>query len=82
MGVWSFVDVLLIMIGIICIAFNLFRQVKVSETLESLLQNDAEYFNFDFLCYWQGQFNNGVAFMVFLAWIKVNLFNKLINYFS
>ena len=66
---------LLIMIGIVCLVFNLFRQVKVSETLESLLQNDSDYFDFDFLCYWQGQFNNGVAFMTFLAWIKVDILN-------
>jgi len=54
-------------------SFNLFRQLKVSETLESLLEDDNKYFDFDFLCYWQINFNNGMAFMVFLAWIKVTI---------
>jgi hypothetical protein len=65
------VDIILIALGIVCMSFNLFRQLKVSETLESLLEDDNKYFDFDFLCYWQINFNNGMAFMVFLAWIKV-----------
>lgn len=85
LGVWSFVDVLLILLGIVCLVFNLFRQVKVDEILESLLENDSQFFDFDFLCYWQIQFNNGLAFMVFISWIKVfkyTSFNKTMSSLS
>lgn len=85
MGIWSFVDVLLIFLGIMCLVFNLFRQVKVDEILESLLENDSQFFDFDFLCYWQIQFNNGLAGMVFLSWIKVfkyTSFNKTMSSLS
>lgn len=71
MGVWSFVDVILLIIGVITICFNLFRQIKVDEILESLLEDDSKFFDFDFLCYWQIQFQSASAFLVFLAWIKV-----------
>lgn len=64
-------DVLILALGLICIIFDIYRQVKVNELLESLLADDNKYFDFNFLCYWQTVFNGTVAFMVFLAWIKV-----------
>lgn len=85
MGIWSFVDILLIFLGVMCLVFNLFRQLKVDELLESLLQDDSKFFDFDFLCYWQIQFNNGMAGMVFLSWIKVfkyTSFNKTMSSLS
>lgn len=50
---------------------NFFRQVSVSNKLNSLLDNENQFINFEFLCYAQTQFNQIVAAMVFLAWIKV-----------
>lgn len=61
---------ILILAGI-CIAFDVYRQIKVDQLLEGLLSNDQKYFDFEFLCYWQSVFNGTVAFMVFLAWIKI-----------
>ena len=62
---------MIIALAIICIIFNIYRQVKVNDLLENLLANDQQYVDFDFLCYWQIVFNSTIAFMVFLAWIKV-----------
>lgn len=45
--------------------------MKVDDLLESLLNNDDQFVDFDFLCYWQTQFNSAVAAIVFLAWIKI-----------
>lgn len=83
--IWSFVDCILLIIGYISLCFNLFRQVKVDEILESLLENDEQFFDFDFLCYWQLQFNRAIAFMVFLSWIKIfkyTSFNKTMSSLS
>ncbi|CAF1030105.1 unnamed protein product, partial [Adineta ricciae] len=39
--------------------------------LDELLQDQNSFADFEFLTYWQIQFNNVVAFAVFLAWIKI-----------
>jgi hypothetical protein len=41
--------------------------------LDDLLKKQDHFADFEFLSYWQTQFNNVVAFTVFLAWIKVKL---------
>ena len=61
----------IICIAIVSITFNIYRQVKVNDLLEGLLANDNIFIDFEFLCYWSTQFNNAIAGMVFLAWIKI-----------
>ncbi len=71
-SIWNVLDVLIILVSYICIAFNVYRQIKVAQILDQLLQNRENTFSdFEFLTYWQTQFNNIIAFTVFLAWIKV-----------
>ena len=57
--------------GTVALIFNLYRQVKVDNMLESLIANDQQFIDFEFLCYWSMQYNNAMAFMVFLAWVKI-----------
>lgn len=64
-------DVLILLISYVCIAFNIYRQVKVAEILDALLGARETFSEFEFLTYWQTQMNNVIAFTVFLAWIKV-----------
>lgn len=64
-------DIVIILIAYVCISFNIYRTVKVDEVLQTLLGNDNQYYDFEFLCYWQTQFNNAIAGMVFIAWIKI-----------
>lgn len=45
--------------------------MKVTELLENLLKDDNQFIDFEFLCYWSTQFNNAIAGMVFLAWVKI-----------
>lgn len=71
---WNIFDIIVILMGIICIVFNLYRTLEVDNLLKGLLSNDNQYANFEVLGYWQEQFNDFVAVAVFFAWIKVNLF--------
>lgn len=68
---WNILDVVILGIAIVCIVFNIYRQVKVANMLEKLLENDNQFVDFDLLAYWQELFNIAVGFMSFLAWIKV-----------
>jgi hypothetical protein len=79
-SVWNVLDVLIIVISYFCIAFNVYRLVKVEQILGRLLSNNQNTFaDFEFLSYWQTQFNNVIAFTVFLAWIKVRQHKKLFS---
>lgn len=65
-------DVIIILLSYVCIIFNIYRQVQVDSLLSSLLkQQDDQYNDFTFLCYWQYQFNVIISITLFLAWIKV-----------
>ncbi len=70
-SVWNVLDVIIISISYVCIAFNIYREVKVGQLLDALLKDQNSFADFEFLTYWQIQFNNVIAFVVFLAWIKV-----------
>lgn len=69
--IWNVLDVLILLISYVCSIFNIYRQVKVGQILDELLTDEKTYADFEFLSYWQLQFNNVIAFTVFLAWIKV-----------
>lgn len=84
-SVWSFLDVIIIGMGYVCVGMNIYRQVSVSKKLNSLLDNEDQFISFDFLCYVQTQFNNSIAFIVFLSWIKIfkyTSFNKTMTQLS
>lgn len=57
----------------LCISFNIFRFISVSQKLDSLLADSNQYPEFDWLAYWQQTFNYAVAITAFLSWIKVLL---------
>ena len=68
----------MIAIAIVCVAFNIYRTLKVDELLEDLLSKPDQYSDFYFLSYGQSQFDNAIAIAVFLAWIKVNSIEAVI----
>ncbi|XP_064627409.1 polycystin-2-like isoform X2 [Lineus longissimus] len=70
-SVWNILDIIVIVISIICIIFNIYRTIKVSEILTQLLKEPEQYADFEFLSFWQIQFNNAVAIAVFCSWVKV-----------
>ncbi|XP_045214865.1 polycystic kidney disease 2-like 1 protein isoform X3 [Mercenaria mercenaria] len=70
-SVWNILDILVIVIALVCVAFNVYRTLKVDELLQELLDKPDQYADFEFLSYGQTQFDNAIAIAVFLAWIKI-----------
>ncbi|CAF2671199.1 unnamed protein product [Rotaria sp. Silwood2] len=71
-SIMNCLDIVIILLSYVCIAFNIYRQVQVDSLLDTLLENDINKYNdFTFLCYWQYQFNLILRITIFLAWIKV-----------
>ncbi|XP_067952037.1 polycystin-2-like isoform X2 [Watersipora subatra] len=68
---WNWLDILIIIISLICVAFNCYRTYEVDHKLAGLLAEPDVFGDFEFLSYWQNYFNYGIALAVFLAWIKV-----------
>ncbi|XP_065670022.1 polycystin-2-like protein 1 isoform X5 [Hydra vulgaris] len=68
---WNILDLVVIGMGFICMAFNIYRTVTVNKILRLLLEKQDEYANFESLSDWQTRFNDFVAVAVFLSWIKV-----------
>lgn len=58
-------------LAIVAIIFNIFRTVKVDNLLGKLLHDPGIYADFEFLAFWQTQYNNMNAVNLFFAWIKV-----------
>ena len=70
---WNILDVFVLLVSYVCIGFSVYRTVKVNVMLDDLLKNPEEYADFEYLAFWQSQFNNAVAVAVFFAWIKVRM---------
>ncbi|XP_037094616.1 polycystin-2-like [Pollicipes pollicipes] len=70
-SVWNILDILVIGIATLCIAFSVYRTNSVDDKIESLLKDDIQYANFELLGFYQTQFNAAVAMCVFFAWIKL-----------
>ncbi|XP_039591123.1 polycystic kidney disease 2-like 1 protein [Polypterus senegalus] len=70
-SVWNVLDIVVILLAIVAIVFNVFRTIKVNLLLDKLLQNPAIYADFEFLAFWQTQYNNMNAVNLFFAWIKI-----------
>ncbi|XP_015913984.2 polycystin-2 [Parasteatoda tepidariorum] len=64
-------DILVLLVSFLCIGFSVYRNMVIDGLIEELLSKPDSYPNFEYLGYWQTQFNNLVALTVFLAWIKI-----------
>ncbi|XP_056903628.1 polycystic kidney disease 2-like 1 protein [Takifugu flavidus] len=70
-SIWNILDIVVILLAIVAIIFNIFRTVKVDNLLTKLLEQPDVYADFEFLAFWQTQYNNMNAVNLFFAWIKV-----------
>ncbi|XP_062422535.1 polycystin-2-like protein 1 isoform X1 [Pungitius pungitius] len=70
-SIWNILDIVVIMLAIVAIVFNIFRTIKVDNLLGKLLEQPGIYADFEFLAFWQTQYNNMNAVNLFFAWIKV-----------
>uniref|UniRef100_A0A3P8VQI1 Polycystin 2 like 1, transient receptor potential cation channel n=1 Tax=Cynoglossus semilaevis TaxID=244447 RepID=A0A3P8VQI1_CYNSE len=70
-SIWNILDIVVILLAVVAIAFNVFRTVKVDKLLGKLLEQPDIYADFEFLAFWQTQYNNMNAVNLFFAWIKV-----------
>ncbi|XP_078059807.1 polycystin-2 [Mustelus asterias] len=70
-SMWNCLDVVIIALSLVAICINLYRTLIVRELLGELLENQNSYPNLESLAYWQIQFNNMAAVVVFFAWIKI-----------
>lgn len=58
-------------LSIVAIGFHIFRTTEVNKLLGELLKHPNTYADFEFLAFWQTQYNNMNAVNLFFAWIKV-----------
>lgn len=58
-------------LSITAIGFHIFRTIEVNRLLGELLKHPDTYADFEFLAFWQTQYNNMNAVNLFFAWIKV-----------
>ncbi|KAM9804248.1 polycystin-2-like protein 1 [Neosynchiropus ocellatus] len=70
-SIWNILDIVIILLAIVAIIFYIFRAVKVDNLLGKLLEQPEIYADFEFLAFWQTQYNNMNAVNLFFAWIKV-----------
>ncbi|XP_056147434.1 polycystic kidney disease 2-like 1 protein [Lampris incognitus] len=70
-SIWNILDIVVILLAIVAIIFNVFRTIKVDNLLSKLLEHPDIYPDFEFLAFWQTQYNNMNAVNLFFAWIKV-----------
>ncbi|XP_071402027.1 polycystin-2-like protein 1 [Centroberyx affinis] len=70
-SIWNILDIVVILLAIVAIIFNIFRTIKVDKLLGKLLQQPDIYADFEFLAFWQTQYNNMNAVNLFFAWIKI-----------
>ncbi|XP_032488120.1 polycystin-2 isoform X1 [Phocoena sinus] len=73
---WNCLDVVIIVLSVVAAGINIHRTSNV-EVLLQFLEDQNAFPNFENLAYWQIQFNNIAAVIVFFVWIK--LF-KFINF--
>lgn len=86
---FSFLDLSLICISILCAAFNICRTLTVQYDVEKSLNEDLDerkiFIDLNKASYWQLIFNYSLAVAVFMAWIKMFKFisfNKTMNQLS
>ncbi|PVD39586.1 hypothetical protein C0Q70_02221 [Pomacea canaliculata] len=79
---WNILDIMVIIIAVVCVAFNLYRTVEVGDKLKKLLENPDIFSDFERLSYWENRFCNAIAIATFLAWIKLHLFRIILGDFD
>ncbi|XDA77418.1 hypothetical protein R6Z07F_007552 [Ovis aries] len=67
---WNCLDVVIIVLSVVAIGINIYRTSNV-EVLLQFLEDQNTFPNFENLAYWQTQFNNIAAVIVFFVWIKL-----------
>ncbi|XP_053307032.1 polycystic kidney disease 2-like 1 protein [Spea bombifrons] len=70
-SIWNILDVVVILLSLVAIAFHIFRTLEVNRLMGTLLQLPTIYADFEFLAFWQTQYNNMNAVNLFFAWIKI-----------
>ncbi|KAM9323779.1 polycystin-2-like protein 1 [Gastrophryne carolinensis] len=70
-SIWNILDVVVILLSLVAIAFHIFRTLEVNRLMGTLLENPDTYADFEFLAFWQTQYNNMNAVNLFFAWIKI-----------
>uniref|UniRef100_A0A8C3I6D8 Polycystin 2 like 1, transient receptor potential cation channel n=1 Tax=Chrysemys picta bellii TaxID=8478 RepID=A0A8C3I6D8_CHRPI len=70
-SVWNILDVVVILLSIVAIVFHIFRTIEVNRLMGELLRHPDIYADFEFLAFWQTQYNNMNAVNLFFAWIKI-----------
>ncbi|XP_059517057.1 polycystin-2-like protein 1 isoform X3 [Myotis daubentonii] len=77
-SIWNILDLVVILLSIVAVGFHIFRTLEVNRLMGKLLQQPNTYADFEFLAFWQTQYNNMNAVNLFFAWIK-NMFLAIIN---
>ncbi|ELW49349.1 Polycystic kidney disease 2-like 1 protein [Tupaia chinensis] len=70
-SVWNVLDLVVILLSIMAVGFHVFRTLEVNRLMGELLQQPNTYADFEFLAFWQTQYNNMNAVNLFFAWIKI-----------
>jgi polycystin 2 len=81
----NWMDLVVILLGLVCIGANIYTAAAVSLRLENLLKTPSAFPDFELLGYCSATFNNALAVLVFAAWIKIFKyisFNKTMNQLS
>ncbi|XP_037791785.1 polycystin-2-like [Penaeus monodon] len=70
-SIWNILDLLVIGLALLCIGFSVFTTLTIGSKLEVLLEDANKFADFEFLGYWQTQFNSIAAVCVFFSWFKL-----------
>ncbi|XP_077883341.1 polycystin-2-like protein 1 isoform X1 [Ictidomys tridecemlineatus] len=70
-SIWNVLDLVVILLSIMAMGFHMFRTLEVNRLMGKLLQQPNTYADFEFLAFWQTQYNNMNAVNLFFAWIKI-----------
>ncbi|XP_055447686.1 polycystic kidney disease 2-like 1 protein [Psammomys obesus] len=70
-SVWNVLDLVVILLSMVAVGFHIFRTLEVNRLMGRLLQQPDTYADFEFLAFWQTQYNNMNAVNLFFAWIKI-----------
>ncbi|KAG8435262.1 hypothetical protein GDO86_013277 [Hymenochirus boettgeri] len=70
-SIWNILDIVVILLSLVAIGFHIFRTMEVNRLLGTLLKQPTMYADFEFLAFWQTQYNNMNAVNLFFAWIKI-----------
>eukprot|EP00069_Balaena_mysticetus_P022085 bmy_14125T0 len=70
-SIWNILDLVVILLSIVDVGFHIFQTLEVNRLMGKLLQQPNTYADFEFLAFWQTQYNNMNTVNLFFAWIKI-----------